>query len=187
MKWSILILTQHTRKDFLERLLSTLQPQVSSHDDVELLIDFCDYSISLGENRQRLIDSARGTYVSFVDDDDLVADDYVNSIYGALAGDAVDYVGFQLQLYIDGSPTKPTYHSLRYNRWHEDSEGYYRDITHLNPVRKDLIQYAKMSGGSGEDSRWSADVRSLGVLKIEQYIDRVMYHYYYRSNKADGA
>lgn len=130
---------------------------------------------------------ATADYINFVDDDDLVAPDYVSSIYPLLG--EVDYVGFQLQLY-NGGPEqnlkqKPTYHSLRYKLWHDDDNGYYRDISHLNPIKRELAVQAVMEGGGGEDARWADSMRTLGIVKTEHYVDRVMYHYYWRAEKND--
>jgi hypothetical protein len=184
MKWSLLILTQPSRVDFLSRLLEVLEPQIKGYQDIELAVKTNDTSISLGENRQDLLDSANGSYVNFIDDDDLVAEDYVEQIYPNLS--SVDYIGFQLQLYIDGNPQKPTYHSLEYDSWWEDNKGYYRDLSHLNPIRKDLASTVKLSGGDGEDSRWASALRAKKIIKTQHYVDSIMYHYYFRTNKIDG-
>lgn len=159
-----------------------LDPQLVS--GVELRIKTCDYNLSLGENRYSMLEEAVGDYVSFVDDDDLVSPNYVSSIL-PLLGD-VDYVGFQLQLFIDGRAEKPTYHSLEYEEWYEDSEGFYRDISHLNPIKREIALQVPMSGNLGEDSRWASGLRNKQLVKTEKYIDDIMYFYYWRSNKKDG-
>lgn len=187
MKWSILILTQPSRKLFLARLMDVLRPQLENilgwARDVEVVAKEFDKRYSLGYNRQLMIDAARGEYVCFVDDDDLVAEDYVSRILPLL--DGADYIGFQLQCYMDGAPFSRTYHSLKYDRWWNDEKGYYRDISHVNPIRRELALKAWMSGGHGEDSRWATDLRKLGVVKTENYVDDIMYHYLVRRVKND--
>src|SRR6266403_1909804 len=59
------------------------------------------------------------------------------------------------------------------------------DISHLNPIRRELALQAKMSGGFGEDERWSTQLRNLGIVKTEHYIPEVMYFYFYRGSKTD--
>lgn len=179
--WSILILTQPSRRELLVRLLEGLLPQVASHPVVNLVISGFDTACGLGENRQSMIDHAVGQYVNFIDDDDVVAPDYVATILPLL--DGVDYVGFRLQQFTDGVKVKPTTHSLRYSNWSEDRDGYYRDISHMNPMRRELARQARMSGGVGEDHRWSNALRSLNILKSEHFIDRVMYFYHYQTRK----
>jgi hypothetical protein len=183
MLWSILILTQPSRTQFLARLLGVLKPQIESFPDVEILIRQFNPSMDLGANRQAMIEGATGTYISQIDDDDLVPASYVSTIYPLL--DGVDYIGHRVQLYIDGEKQQPTFHSLRYNCWNADSDGWYRDISHVNPIRRELALAVPMSGGHGEDDRWATGLRNLGIVKTEHYVDAVMYLYYFRSNKTD--
>ena len=182
MKWEILILTMHERAALLERLLSVLEPQID--DDVELVIQTFNPNSSLGTNREIMRRHSQAEYINFVDDDDMVAEDYVSTIQPLL--DGVDQIGFQVQMYHDGVKRPLTYHSLKYGRWYSDSTGYYRDISHLNPMRRELALQVPMEGGFGEDSRWADRMRAIGIVKTEHYIPRVMYHYFYRSDKKDG-
>ena len=183
MKWSILILTLPGRERFLARLQAVLRPQVEGHDDVEVLVRVSDPQLDLGTNRQRMIESSSAEYISQIDDDDLVAQNYVPKILPLLDR---DYVGFQLQMFIDGQKQKPTYHSLRYKEWNADADGFYRDISHVNPIRRELALAVPMAGGFGEDERWSNGMRQLGIVKTEHYVDEPMYFYYFRSNKTDS-
>lgn len=180
-KWSIMILTQPNRERYLARLLAVLKPQIETHPDIEIVTRSFDEKLDLGTNRQCMIENANGQYVNFIDDDDLVPADYVSTIYPLL--DGVDYIGFQLQFYIDGVKQKPTFHSLRYKEWNSDQDGFYRDLSHVNPIRRELAILAPLSGGFGEDSRWSDALRAKGVVKTEHYVDSVMYLYYWRSDK----
>lgn len=186
MKWSILILTQPSRRELLKRLLAILLPQMTQfgHPLVELIINEFDAAKSLGANRQHLRESAKGEYLNFIDDDDLVALDYVPSVLPLL--DGVDYIGFRLQQFTDGKKLKPTFNSIRYQRWYDDDNGFYRDLSHVCPMRRELALLVPMTGNFGEDARWASELRELGVVKTEHFIDRVMYEYHYRSQKMDG-
>lgn len=183
IKLSIMVLTQPSRHQYLKRILHTLNKQLEGVKDVEVNVRMFDDNLTLGENRQVMRHEARGEYSCFVDDDDLVADDYVARILPLL--DGVDYVGFRLQCYVDGTPQIPTFHSLTYKNWHQDDKGYYRDISHINPIKTVLALRATMEGGYGEDSRWSETLRSLNIINTQHYIADVMYHYYSRSVKDD--
>jgi hypothetical protein len=168
--------------------MDNLAPQVAKFPDVEIVTTLFDKRFSLGKNRGMMIDAAAGEYVNFVDDDDLVAEDYVSSIYPLL--DGVDYVGFIAKLYINGVYCgKPSYHSLMCNRWFESAHGYFRDISHLNPMRSVLAAAGRMGDHEGlvyEDLFWADRMRALGLVKTEHFIPKVMYFAYYRSNKPDG-
>lgn len=182
-KWSILILTQPSREAFLARLQAVLRPQLEERPDVKVLIRYFNPAQDLGTNRQALLEEATGEYVNWIDDDDLVPADFVSRIYPLL--DGVDYVGFRLQMFTDGQKQKPTFHSLCHKEWNGDEDGWYRDISHINPIRRELALAVPMSGGFGEDHRWADGLRALGIVKTEHYIDEVMYFYYFRNNKSD--
>lgn len=182
MRWSLLCLTQPSRSQFLQRLNAVLRPQLEGRLDIEFRVKMFEEQMDLGSNRQKMIEEARGDYVCFIDDDDLVSADYVQRIYPLL--DGVDYVGFNLQMYSDGVKQKPTAHSLRYPEWNADEHGYYRDISHLNPIRRELALCVKMSGGFGEDERWARELRALGLVKTEHFVHGdPCYLYLWRSNK----
>lgn len=191
MKWEILILSQPSRVTYLERLLNQLMPQTMAHaKEVDWLVRTFDKSMSLGANRQAMREASTATYQNFVDDDDLVADDYVARILPLL--NEVDYVGFRLQAYENGVKLPgPTYHSLLCGGWWDKTfadgtKAWYRDISHLNPIRRELALAVPMWGGFAEDSRWANDLRALGIVRTEHYIEDVMYHYYSRTDKTDG-
>lgn len=180
MKWSILILTIAPRKHLLERLLDKLLPQTDGNSEIEVLVRQSDSGLSLGENRQALLESARGEYANFIDDDDLVADDYVSRIFPLL--DGVDYVSFQVQLYTDGVKSKRFWYSLAYKReYFMDSE--IRDISHLHPMRRELAMLARFEGGRCEDLRWANRLRALDAVKTEHNISEPLYFYLWRTEK----
>lgn len=174
VRWSILIATLARRGDALRQVLGDLTPQLAeAAGQVELVILRNHAERPLGHTRQMLVEEARGEYITFVDDDDRLPDYYVSEILPRL--DGVDYVGWQMQAYNYGQPMLPTFHSLKYTEWWESTVGYFRDISHLNPVRKELAADFRCDRPP-EDVDWV--VRMRGRLKTEHYIDRVMYHYF---------
>jgi glycosyltransferase involved in cell wall biosynthesis len=184
-KLDILILTQYSRAAYLERLLEVLAPQVVQFfGNVDIKVEMFEPAFSLGANRERLRQRATAEYICFIDDDDLVPPDYVQKILPKLTG--VDYVGFKLQCYLDGVALPVTRHSLRFNRWGEDQDGAFRDISHVNPMRRELALKVPMEGGFAEDSRWADRMRDLDIVKTEAFISDVMYFYHSRTDKVDG-
>lgn len=175
MKWSICIITVLERELELRRIKGILEYQIGDRNDIEVLI--YGSSEGIGTKRQWCLEHARGNYINFVDDDDIVAHDYIDTIYPLL--DGVDYIGFDLQLYKGGKKQKLTHHSLKNKEWHEDGYGYYRDISHLNPMRRAIASQAIFDGQASEDFRWANKLR--GIPKTEYYIDRPMYFYFYSS------
>src|SRR5437868_14169327 len=116
MKWSILIVTIPRRREKLKELLNLLKPQLIPYLDVEVVAKEREHSLSLGQFRHRMIEESKAQYVSFIDDDDLVAEDYVSQIYPKL--DGVDQVGFKLHYYQDAQMRSTVDHDLRAEGWH---------------------------------------------------------------------
>jgi hypothetical protein len=180
-----MILTQPSRAKYLKRLLNVLDPQVDKfpgqvHVDVRMF----DPSLSLGQNREIMRQDSMGDAIHFVDDDDLLAEDYYETILPLL--DGVDYIGHRIQIYLDGRLDCPAYHSLKYPGWTTRDGAHYRDISHVNPMRRELALLRPMEGGVAEDFRWAAAMRETGMVKTEHYIDRALYYYYFRSDKSDA-
>lgn len=175
-RWTVLVATLGQRSDRFRRLLDALLPQLEPYAGrVTVLAYRNNGERPLSHVRQTLVEHATSDYVSFVDDDDLVPPYHVDEVTRCLEDD-VDYVGWRMQCVLDGVPLKPTFHSLRYDRWWDDDRGYYRDVSHLNPVRRELALRADFRRGDPpEDVSWADQLR--GQLKTECYVDRVMYLY----------
>lgn len=194
MKWEIQILTMPTRKEFLARLLDNFETQIAiavCWEQVKIAVRMHDPAMSLGANRQKMREDSIADYISAFDDDDWPADNFISRILPLLDGQ-VDYIGFRVQASQDGIPLPgPTYHSLLCGGWFDKtyadgSKSWHRDISHLNPIKRELALAVPMYGGFAEDSRWAGELRALGIVKTEHYIEEVMYHYLSRPNKTDG-
>lgn len=182
IKWEILIATLCSRTESLARLLGVLMPQVDEvgRGDVHVTAYRNQGERPLADIRQALIDFSQAEYVSFIDDDDLPADDYVETILPLL--DGVDTINWRMQVYIDGQAQKPTFHGLAFGGWYENVDGYYRDVSHLNPMRAELTRRCDFTKRlPPEDYGWVEQIREL--VKTEHVIPytKVMYHYYHSS------
>jgi hypothetical protein len=179
LTWSILIVSHVTRAELLNRLIGLLAPQVT--EDIEVVVLRNRGGRDIGEYRQALVADARGIYVSHVDDDDRIPDHYCKSILGALET-GPDYVGFKVavndlsQRRLDEKyQTYVADHSLAYDRWHQQGNRFYRDVTHLNPIRRRLALQAVFSGAYAEDKEWADQVRP--HVQSQVYIDDILYYY----------
>lgn len=178
---SILIATVGERNERFLELVDRLAPQVLPYgDQVEVLVHWNNFEHPIAEIRQALVDEAKGEYTCFIDDDDLVPDYYCDRIMAATET-RPDYVGWRMQLWYDGVKMKPTYHSIVYGSWWDDADGYYRNISHLNPIRRELALQVPFTGHDGpEDYCWSEAVAPL--VHTEKYIEDPMYFYYFDSS-----
>ena len=179
--WTILIATLGRRAGKLQTLLDALMPQVNAACGQVSVVTLRNHGERpLGRVRQDLLESATTDYVCFIDDDDMVPDYYVRRVLQELRY-SPDYVGWRMQCILNGAVMPPTLHSLRYSQWYEDGMGYYRDISHLNPVRRLATVGTSFCAGWPEDRAWVDQMR--GRLVTERYIDDCMY--FYRANSYD--
>lgn len=97
MLWSILIAAIPERYHSAQPLLySLLEAQgVARNPDIELVYLMDNHRRSVGAKRNALLSISNGEYVSFIDDDDAVAGDYVARVLDALRRNkGVDVVCF---------------------------------------------------------------------------------------------
>lgn len=175
-KLTICICSVPARADKLAKLLDVLLPQVDKYQrQIEVLLFWNNFEYSLGFLRQSMLEEARGEYICHIDDDDMVPEDYCDTILPLL--DGTDYIGFKVNFLDSGKKMKPVYHSLKYQTWYEDADAYYRGVTHLNPVRTELARLSSFPTeyNVGEDSKWAIGMKD--KCKTEHFIDREMYTY----------
>lgn len=190
-RWQILICSIYARHDQLVPLLRDLDRQAAPHAGaVEILVyrdDAGDHPI--GHKRTRLVEAATAEHVCFIDDDDTVAADYVSRIIWALRSDP-DYVGFVLELTVDGHERPNAYHSLRHQEWSEDLLGYYRNVSHLNPIRRSLaLAGLPFEDRFGEDRAWAERVfeRARPRTEVMLFAPPVYFYRYSSAGSLFGA
>jgi glycosyltransferase involved in cell wall biosynthesis len=189
MKLSILVPTLTNRTKILSFLLSSLTKQVKDNhlqNDVEIIVFKDAGQLTTGAKRQRLLNSARGEFIVFIDDDDLVVSDYCKVIVDILNNNEVDYIGYKVHLYFNGELAKPVFHSIAFPKYTQDDHGYYRQITHINPIRREIaIDFPFPDVYQGEDSEWGKSIFESRYVKREYYLDRFMYCYMHVEDKND--
>jgi len=185
---SILIPTLPDRRPLLGRLWERLRPQVDAAGGAVAVLPLPDDGkLTVGRKRQLLLQAAATPYVAFVDDDDLVSDDYCPCVLEGLRAGA-DVVGFRLNHYTDGVLTGHAIHSLRVSEWkyeHDPAAGLYfyeRTPNHLNPIRRELaLSIGYKSLDTGEDADYSRRLfERHGATMREHFVDAPLYHYFYR-------
>lgn len=175
---SILIpsIPEHSTK--LKALLKCLKKQKT--EDVEILTyetsHHKDGGLTIGSKRNDLIDEARGKYSLFVDADDVVTDDFVESILDGIKSNS-DVICYQVEYNkVKTGFKKLVRYSKDYKRDSEIKELYLRLPNHLMCVKTNLAKRTRWKNMSyGEDAEYSKRLKPL--LKTEFQIDRVLYYY----------
>lgn len=179
---SILIPTLKSRKVKRERLLRELRKQIGELEnprlvEVHLLQD--EKEMTVGAKRNVLLDRARGEYVCYVDDDDMVAPEYLKEILKAIKENPkIDCVGFVGLMTTDGENPKEFRFSLKYRGSFSRNGVYYRTPNHLCAIHRGIAKLRRFPEISfGEDAKWAHELYNCGLLKTEYIIEKVLYYY----------
>lgn len=178
---SVLIPTVPWREKKLRDLLNLLDPQVERRD-VELLVLRDNRSMTIGDKRNRLRVAARGQYLAFIDDDDMVSDDYVATILANVTAGS-DVINFSVRVEGHGPPKLCRY-GLTLQHANLESE-YHRKPNHLMVWKREIATSVNFIDASfGEDTIWAEEMARRA--KSEQTIARVLYTYRFDPNDNSG-
>ena len=151
-------------------LLDVLRPQLT--DEVEIIIMTDNKQRTLSDKRNDLLNMAQWEYVSFIDDDDMVSDDYVDWILWVIYTDNPDVICYWMMCwdkFVDIWIDNPHCESETcYNR--QPNDKMCRKKTIARAVLYENIQY--------EDTVYAE--RASKLAESEHYINKVLY--YYRPN-----
>lgn len=196
-KLSILIPSLHARRVELAALLGELSRQIGDSEvssepasPVEVLVSIDGGATSVGDKRNRLLHAATGDYIAFVDDDDLVAEKYVERLLAAITeGETREsqrifksaIITFNVE-YVDISQRSRTLYvqSLQYTSgaYEIGPQKVGTPPTHIACWRRNIalansfppISYA-------EDWLWWQPLLQSGLVASEIHVDEVLYTY----------
>lgn len=168
MKLSILIPTVPSRKQSYTELIGMLEAQAT--DDVQIIGLYDNKHWSVGTKRNKLLDMAEGEYITYIDDDDVVYDDYIKDILEAMKGEP-DLITFDVFYTSD--------------RGH-DFVCEYKDGQRPAHVhvwkRQNFKPFVEIN--TGEDVGWVKD--NLENVKVTHHICKVLYHYRFSYDRTEA-
>ena len=192
MRLSILICSVVKRKYMLEKLLDNLfrqsikefefrpvqdgsmRVEIYYNEDFEIIVGIDNKEITVGKKRNKLISYAAGEYVTFIDDDDTVVNDYVPTLIYCSQFD-FDALMFDV-IY---NPVNGTPKLVKYSARMKDKElytHYERAANHLMMYKASIAKRVKFKNMTcGEDAEWAK--RAVKHIHKEGRIDKVMYYY----------
>jgi len=188
IKLSILMLSIPNRLDKYKTLQDKLLGQIGDREDVEVICLIDNKSFHIYEKRNELLDMARGKYITFLDDDDDVADEYIEETTRVIEqSEEWDVIAFDQMCYLDGKKCR-VFTDLR--NPHEPvrlkNENEYHDCLRppyhwclwkreLAQTEKFVAHYHPQTGQSCEDIHW---LSRLYPKCLRQYkIDRALHIY----------
>jgi glycosyltransferase involved in cell wall biosynthesis len=180
--WSILIPTMPGREEGLQRLLKSIAEKVQRNAPelkYEVCLSFDNRETSIGTKRQKLLEQASGRYLSFIDDDDDITDEYIQDLWKCIQeGKHV----MRLRGFMKGYTF---IHSLDvkfddYMATQDDPPIFQRPPNHLNPMLSDIAKFIPFKDAVyGEDLDWTVSLFKAGFLKTEYNPESDRTHYIY--------
>lgn len=154
--------------------------QIRNRPDIEFLYEADDGELSSGQKRFNLTHRARGEYISFVDDDDDLSRDYVNSIYSEMQKDCTDVISFNLQMTINNKKLEAWKLLLCENGRNNRHKGEMM-VNHLCAWRRELAIRSPWCPDLGyqDDSLWVFPLVHSGHVESHVHIDKTLYQYIY--------
>ena len=142
---SVLIPSLTSRSEYLHRITSLLTRQINAYKlqkEVEILTLIDIREATTGFKRNTLLNKSKGKFIVFVDDDDLVSDDYLKLICDLIRGEKeLDCVGIN-GVYSCNNQQTP------FETHHHNKHSYY-GFSELQlkfpPVTIDLLNHSKNS------------------------------------------
>ena len=174
-----------------ESLAANVQDQIDSHFlPCEVLTNVDSGESSSGSKRNELMSRAKGQYVAFIDDDDNVSGNYVESICSAIEESSPDVVTFCMDVRIKKQTKKFSYGRSRLSvstsrekwslgLWNDNRKKGMMAANHLCCWKKSIAEKSAWCDrlGYGDDQLWYGPLHALGAAKTASVIPDSLYSY----------
>lgn len=183
---SIMILSIPSRLEKLISLYDKLEKQSTDYPEVEILCLVDNKSMSIGEKRQCVLDSARGQWVGFMDDDDDISDDYVSSLVEAMKNNPADVITFDQHCIVNGHEFTVNFSMNNPNeRYMYGMKHVKRPPFHMCFWKSEIAKNAKFEDSSyGEDYAWCLNMYP--QVKSETHINKYLHLYRYDDRTSES-
>jgi glycosyltransferase involved in cell wall biosynthesis len=138
---------------------------------------------SIGRKRNDLLALAQGEYVVFVDDDDILSPNFVQSIYEALDGS--DCIIYNVACSINKGVYKMVYYDKGYRKDRNFINHYERLPNHLMVVKREIARSVGFKDLSfGEDALYAKELKN--KLHTQRKIKEILYYYNFCDNTSES-
>jgi glycosyltransferase involved in cell wall biosynthesis len=179
---TILVPTVPSRLDyFYPKIMKQLLAQTEKYNNIELISFFDNKKRTIGKKRDEMLNLAQGKYVTFVDDDDRISDDYVDEIMNAIVtNNEVDCIVYNNETKIETTQKKVLCkYGIEYTTtgYINNEQTQWRGKPAHTMVWKSLIakKHPFSDMGNGEDYDWVK--RACLDIKTQHRIDKILYYY----------
>jgi GT2 family glycosyltransferase len=180
----ILIPSVPEREEQLASLAAGLMIQIKNHPisiSTYVTQSIKNGGLHTGLKRQNLIESANSEYVVFIDDDDIISNDYISEIFNALKHKP-DVVTFNGWMTTNGGERKEWEIKLG-NKYSTVNDIYYRPPNHLSPIKTEIalaIGYPSHLSET-EDFDYCMRLQQSNLIQTSVHIDKKLYHYDFKT------
>lgn len=180
-QWTILIPTIPDRVGtYFPELVRVLLAQVGDLP-IHVVGLFDNYQWAVGAKRNRLLELIEGTYFSFIDDDDEIAEDYVATLWEAQqVQPQPDVIVFEQLTDLSGGAHHRCRYGVEYDYWmSEDKTEWTGKPAHTMVWRTEAVRTARFPDekNCGEDMAWVQQAASL--VLTQHRIDKILYYYHF--------
>lgn len=158
--------------------------------DCEVITNVDSGEKTSGMKRNELMAVAAGRYVAFIDDDDTVADNYVESICNAIMQEDPDVVTFAMDVRITKTFKHRVLGKTRFSQrssrekwqlglWPDDRRKSRMSANHLCCWKKEIARKSAWCDhlGYGDDQLWYGPLHALSAAKTSVVINECLYFY----------
>ena len=171
MTLTILIATVPSRKHLVKKLITKLEKLIEGYDDIQIFCLYDNMMITTGAKRNKLMSMVDSAYVCYVDDDDMVSNDYIEEIYPHLKSLQYDIVSFNVH-YKDDVGGDKIYDFSEYPPTH----------VHVRRTEKITRPFADIK--TGEDRQWMLE-NSPNIGEV-LHIPKVLYTYRFSTTHTEA-
>jgi len=165
------------RIDQVRRLQIEIKNQIREHN-VEHLVLLDNRTRSVGLKRQALVKAALGDYIAFVDDDDGIAEDYVDQLRKAITEHQPDVITFDQH-----ARHNEVERVVSFGLKHRDEDFFHppgdvvkRNVWQVCAIRREIaIRGVFPDIMDGEDIAWSQQVRPF--IRTRHHIPQILHTY----------
>lgn len=134
---------------------------------------------TVGHKRNNLMDIAQGRFITFVDDDDRITEDYVKTLINAIDYNPnADVIVFKVMCSVNGAPAKPVYYDASFAGDRDFPQYYQRIPNHLMCIRREHAVKVRFDHKNfAEDRDFAKKLKPMFSGGSQSVIDKVLYYY----------
>lgn len=182
MKLSILILSidNEKRNKSLLNLINELNKQILENNlsnEVEIIINKDLGEKTIGFKRNEIKNKAIGKYIVFIDDDDMISNEYLSEIFKVIDLD-YDIITFFVEHYINGKKQEILIHpNPNIDSMVIGNINFWINMLHLCPHKRNISEQVNFPNiNNWEDLAYSREIKEF--CNKQYRIDKAIYFYY---------